>query len=159
MGALAGWCHPTAAGWAAQMVLGRNWSISATERPQFGIPQPVSAQGHQTLARTDGLSKPREWPVMGQQAGNSLYQTQMRIWRLNQRLPATGEDTRLSEAPNSVQIRKKIARMALSCSPCRRSGQQSIPRVPRSAGKGQSKRANKKLLSWELKAQRKQQTG
>lgn len=45
---------------------------------------------------------------MGQQAGNSLYQTQMAIWGLNQRLPATGQGTQLSEAPpNSVQIPKK----------------------------------------------------
>lgn len=88
---------------------------------------------------------------MGQQAGNSLYQTQMAIWRLNQRLPATGQGTQLSEAPpNSVQIPKKIAGMALSCLPCRTSGQQGIPRVPRSTGKGQPKRASVKLLPWEL---------
>lgn len=88
---------------------------------------------------------------MGQQAGNSLYQTQMAIWGLNQRLPATGQGTQLSEAPpNSVQIPKKIAGMALSCLPCRRSGQEGIPRVPRPTGKGQPKRASVKLLPWEL---------
>lgn len=124
---------------------------TATKRPQLGIPQPGSAQGDQPLGCTGGLPKARERPLMGQQAGNSLYQTQMAIWRLNQRLSATGQGTQLSEVPpNSVQIPKKIAGMALSCLPCRTSGQQGIPRVPRSTGKGQPKRASVKLLPWEL---------
>lgn len=46
---------------------------------------------------------------MGQQAGNSLYQTKMNICSLNQRLPVTGQETQLSETPpNSVQNKKKI---------------------------------------------------
>lgn len=71
--------------------------------PSLAFPSP----GQQSLVCTGGISTPRERPVMGQQAGNSLYQTKMNICSLNQRLPVTGQDTQLSETPpNSVQNKK-----------------------------------------------------
>lgn len=52
--ALAGWCHPMAAGWAAKMVwrgtgIFQPYCARAMERSQRGIPQPGSAQGHPPL--------------------------------------------------------------------------------------------------------------
>lgn len=69
----------------------------------------------------------------------------MTIWRLNPRLPVTGQAAWLFEGvPNSEQIQTLKLDLHPPCTACTRSGRQMIPLAPKSTGRLQQKNSQQR---------------